>query len=51
MYVLPACKILEPIALNAENEFDSPLTWKYDETDAIGMLFINLIANLYILNN
>jgi 4-hydroxyphenylacetate 3-monooxygenase len=25
----------QPIALNAENEFDSPLTWKYDETDVL----------------
>ncbi len=25
----------QPISLNAENEFDSPLTWKYDETDVL----------------
>ena len=25
----------QPIALNAENEFDSPLTWKFDETDVL----------------
>jgi 4-hydroxyphenylacetate 3-monooxygenase len=25
----------QPISLNADNEFDSPLTWKYDETDVL----------------
>jgi 4-hydroxyphenylacetate 3-monooxygenase len=25
----------QPIALNANNEFDAPLTWKYDETDVL----------------
>lgn len=25
----------QPISLNAKNEFDSPLTWKYDETDVL----------------
>jgi 4-hydroxyphenylacetate 3-monooxygenase len=25
----------QPIALNAENEFDSPLTWNFDETDVL----------------
>tara|TARA_B100000315_G_scaffold192968_1_gene183428 strand:+ start:8485 stop:9945 length:1461 start_codon:yes stop_codon:yes gene_type:complete len=27
----------QPISLNAANEFDSPLTWKYDETDVLVM--------------
>jgi len=27
----------QPISLNANNEFDSPLTWKYDETDVLVM--------------
>lgn len=27
----------QPIALNAENEFDSPLTWRFDETDVLVM--------------
>ena len=25
----------QPISLNADNEFDSPLTWKFDETDVL----------------
>lgn len=27
----------QPIALNAQNEFDSPLTWRFDETDVLVM--------------
>jgi 4-hydroxyphenylacetate 3-monooxygenase len=27
----------QPIAANAENEFDSPLTWRFDETDSMVM--------------
>lgn len=27
----------QPISLNAQNEFDSPLTWRYDETDVLVM--------------